>query len=131
MSSKKSPDISFSQYFNICEMTSPEYTQQQDFSGERRLLFAILSRSLADLFVLPSTTTTIADMDDALRWLASDTTSECSYLWVCNHLGIDGKRLRIKILDYYDKGIRPANIASLEIGDWSMDHGRGVKKKTR
>lgn len=59
--------------------------QDEEFSGEKRLLVGILVQAIKDAFLLKDR----AIKREAKRWFASNSFCPFSYLWLCQKLDID------------------------------------------
>ena len=86
----------------------PEYSPKPRFTSNDTpylsLLHATLERALSDIFISrkgKKHITKLMQRDDALEWLLSDeyNTDSFSYLYICEHLNIDPKKIRNKVLE--------------------------------
>lgn len=76
-----------------------EYGEPSTVSPERKLLRAMMIRALMDIGISVSIPSA-KDKREAADWIQDQSESEFSFNWVCQHLDIDPKRMRISILHF-------------------------------
>lgn len=75
----------------------------EDTSAERRLWFSVIHRALLDAAAVTDLMTHERSRGGvvraARRWLMSDRTDYCSFLWCCEYCGLEPKRVRRLLKD--------------------------------